>query len=248
MTNQKETICGIHPVAQILRRRSRTVFTLFVEDAKITTRISQIIKLAKRQNIKILKKDKKALDRLSARANHQGAVAYVEPLNKLTLHEAILRDKKNKKSIWLAVDEITDPQNLGTMIRTAVSFGVNYIVLPQHRTAGITSVVSKAACGAMEDINIVEVSNLNWAILTLKEKGYWVYGTGLEGEPMQSIGYNAPCVLVIGSEGKGMRQLTGKNCDVIIKIEQTSKTQSLNAACASAVVLYDMFCKIKLEK
>jgi 23S rRNA (guanosine2251-2'-O)-methyltransferase len=134
------------------------------------------------------------------------------------------------------------------MIRSAVCFGVKYLVLPQHRAAGMTPSVFKAASGATEDINIVEVSNLNWALLTLKKNGYWVYGADLSGAPLGRVSYNMPCVLVIGSEGKGIRLQTKKHCDQLVCIPQTAKAQSLNAACAASVVLYDIFSKIKLGK
>lgn len=243
MTNQKDIVCGVHPVIEILRRRNRTIITLFVQEGKLNPNIAQVVKLAKRQNIKINRKERKDLDRLSGKNVHQGVVAFAEPLSALTLKDAIALNK-TKKSVWLAVDEITDPQNLGTIIRSAVCFGVKFIILPAHRTAGISPSVYKSACGAMENINIVSVSNLNWAILNLKENGYWIYGADLKGKPMDSISYNAPAVLIIGSEDKGLRYKTRRHCDELITISQTSKIRSLNASCAASIVLYDMYCKI----
>ncbi|HUT86337.1 MAG TPA: 23S rRNA (guanosine(2251)-2'-O)-methyltransferase RlmB [Elusimicrobiales bacterium] len=248
MSNQKDVICGIHPVTHILVKRSRSVFTLFVDEGKTNPKVSRVVKLAKRQKIKVLRKTTRDLDRLSSNSNHQGVVAYVEPINKLTLHEAISLDKNKKKSMWLAVDEITDPQNLGAMIRTAVSLDVKYIALSHHRTSGITPSVFKSASGALEDINIVEVSNLNWALLTLKENGYWIYGADAKGQHIGKTNYNTPSVLVIGSEGKGIRPQTKKHCDELVSIPQNSKVESLNAACAASIILYDMFSKIKAQK
>lgn len=246
MSSRKDIICGVHPVTQVLLSPKRSVSMIFVDSEKRTPSVLRIIKLAKKRNIKINYSERRELDRLSGRNIHQGVVAFAELLKILTLHEAISSDK-NKKSIWLAIDEITDPQNLGTMIRSAVCFGVEFLILPAHRSVGITPSVYKAASGAIESMNIVGVSNLNWAILTLKEKGYWVYGADAKGTPINKVSYNSPTVLIIGSEGSGIRQQTLKHCDELVRIPQTNKLQSLNAACAASVVLYDMYSKMRLK-
>jgi 23S rRNA (guanosine2251-2'-O)-methyltransferase len=244
---KKDIVCGVHPVTEVLLSSKRAVFMVFVDTEKSTPAISRIIKLAKRRNIKINRTDRRDLDRLSGANVHQGVVAFVEPLTILSLHQAVKADR-GKSSVWLAVDEITDPQNLGTMIRSAVCFGVEFLVLAAHRTAAITPAVYKAASGAMENIKIVGVSNLNWAILTLKEKGYWIYGADVKGELLTDVSYNIPAVLIIGAEGSGLRHQTRRHCDELVKIPQTNTLQSLNAACAASVVLYDIYCKMKLKR
>jgi 23S rRNA (guanosine2251-2'-O)-methyltransferase len=244
MITQKDIICGTRPVLEVLQKKSRSVLGLFLEEGKTSENIARIAKLAKRQHIKIIRKESRDLSQLSGNNIHQGVVAFVEPLSVLTLHQAIAADK-NKKSLWLAVDEITDPQNFGSMVRSAVCFGVEFVILPRHRTVRITPSVYKSACGAMENINIVGVSNLNWAILTLREKGYWIYGSDTKGTALNEISYNLPAVLIIGAEDKGLRHQTRRHCDEVVSILQSAKIQSLNAACAASVILHDMYSKIK---
>ena len=175
MNDNLDMIYGIHPVMEALRSKKRNVTQLYVSDSKAGHRaVEEIIRLAKRQNVKIDRIDNKTLDRLTRNANHQGVMAKVQPIKLMKLSTALYESDGNKKDLWLAVDEMTDPQNLGAIIRSAACLGFSTIILPQRRTVGITPAVYKVACGAIENINIVEVSNLSAALNDLKEEGFWL--------------------------------------------------------------------------
>ena len=123
--------------------------------------------------------------------------------------------------------------------------GVSTIILPNRRTVGITPAVYKVACGAIENINIVEVANLSAALNDLKEEGFWVYGADMAGKPITKMQYASPAVLVIGSEGFGIREKTAENCDEIISIPQKGGVESLNASAAASIIMYDMMAKVQ---
>ncbi|HJD20065.1 MAG TPA: 23S rRNA (guanosine(2251)-2'-O)-methyltransferase RlmB, partial [Candidatus Avelusimicrobium excrementipullorum] len=187
-------------------------------------------------------------DRLTKGGNHQGVLAKAQPVRLMKLSTALYESDGNKKDLWLAVDEMTDPQNLGAIIRSAACLGFSTIILPQRRTVGLTPAVYKVACGAVERVNIVEVSNLSNALLDLKEEGFWVYGADMDGQPITQTDYASPAVLVIGSEGTGIREKTAENCDQIISIPQKGGVESLNASAAAGIIMYDMFSKVQLKK
>ena len=182
MNDNLDMIYGIHPVMEALKSKKRNVTQLYVSDSKAGHRaVEEIIRLAKRANARIDRIDNKTLDRLTRNANHQGIMAKVQPIKLMKLSNAMYEADGKKKDLWLAVDEMTDPQNLGAIIRSAACLGFSTIILPQRRTVGITPAVYKVACGAIENINIVEVANLSAALTDLKEEGFWVYGADMDG-------------------------------------------------------------------
>ena len=234
---------------EALKSKKRNVVQLYVADNKAGHRaVEEIIRLAKRNNVKIDRMDVKMMDRLTKGGNHQGVLAKAQPVRLMKLSTALYESDGNKKDLWLAVDEMTDPQNLGAIIRSAACLGFSTIILPQRRTVGLTPAVYKVACGAVERVNIVEVSNLSNALLDLKEEGFWVYGADMDGQPITQTDYASPAVLVIGSEGTGIREKTAENCDQIISIPQKGGVESLNASAAAGIIMYDMFSKVQLKK
>ncbi len=249
MNEPLDIIYGIHPVMEALRSKKRNVTQLFVTDGKAGHRqVEEIIRLAKRNNVKVDRIEPRVLDKLTHGANHQGVLAKIQPVKLMKLSTALYESDGNKKDLWLAVDEMTDPQNLGAIIRSAACLGFSTIILPQRRTVGITPAVYRVACGAIENINIVEVANLNTALIDLKEEGFWVYGADMEGQPITETDYASPAVLVIGSEGFGIREKTAENCDQIISIPQKGGVESLNASAAASIIMYDMMAKVQLKK
>lgn len=249
MNTNLDMIYGIHPIEEALRSKKRNVTQLYVSDTKAGHRaVEDIIRLAKRANVKIDRIDNKTLDRLTQNANHQGVMAKVQPIKLMKLSSAIYASNENKKDLWLAVDEMTDPQNLGAIIRSAACLGFSTIILPNRRTVGITPAVYRVACGAIENINIVEVANLSAALTDLKEEGFWIYGADMAGKSITEMDYASPAVLVIGSEGFGIREKTAENCDEIISIPQRGGVESLNASAAASIIMYDMMAKIQIKK
>lgn len=250
MQDNLDMIYGIHSVMEALKSKKRNVTQIYVSDSKAGHRaVEDIIRLAKRSNVRIDRIDNKTLDRLTHNANHQGIMAKVQPIKLMKLSNAIYEADGKKDELWLAVDEMTDPQNLGAIIRSASCLGFSTIILPQRRTVGITPAVYKVACGAIENINIVEVANLSAALIDLKEEGFWIYGADMAGKPIHKTEYASPAVLVIGSEGFGIREKTAENCDEVISIEQQLKgsVDSLNAAAAASILMYDMMRKVKIK-
>lgn len=250
MQDNLDMIYGIHPVMEALRSKKRNVTQLYVSDSKAGHRaVEDIIRLAKRANVRIDRIDNKTLDRLTHNANHQGILAKIQPIQLMKLSTAIYDSDGKKDDLWLAVDEMTDPQNLGAIIRSAACLGFSTIILPNRRTVGITPAVYKVACGAIENVKIVEVANLSAALNDLKEEGFWIYGADMAGTPIHKVQYNSPAVLVIGSEGFGIREKTAENCDEVVSIEQKKigSVDSLNASAAASILMYDMMRKIKLK-
>lgn len=249
MSENLDILYGIHAVMEALKSKKRNMVQLYVADNKAGHRaVEEIIRLAKRNNVKIDRMDVKMMDRLTKGGNHQGVLAKAQPVRLMKLSTALYESDGNKKDLWLAVDEMTDPQNLGAIIRSAACLGFSTIILPQRRTVGLTPAVYKVACGAVERVNIVEVSNLSNALLDLKEEGFWVYGADMDGQPITQTDYASPAVLVIGSEGTGIREKTAENCDQIISIPQKGGVESLNASAAAGIIMYDMFSKVQLKK
>lgn len=248
MPETTDMIYGIHPVMEALKSKKRNVTQLYVSDNKAGHRqVEEIIRLAKRQNVKIDRIELKVLEKLTKGANHQGVMAKIQPVKLMKLSTAIYEADGKKNDLWLAVDEMTDPQNLGAIIRSAACLGFSTIILPQRRTVGITPAVYKVACGAIENINLVEVANLNAALNDLKEEGFWIYGADMDGKPINKMDYASPAVLVIGSEGFGIREKTAETCDEIISIPQQGGVESLNASAAASIIMYDMRAKIQLK-
>jgi 23S rRNA (guanosine2251-2'-O)-methyltransferase len=203
-----------------------------------------LIAQAKANGTVIDEVDSQRLGYLATGGNHQGIVAQVAPHDYLELEELIERAKAaTDRPVIVVLDGITDPQNLGSIVRSAEALGVQGVVIPQRRAVGITSTVLKVAAGALEHLPIARVVNLSRAIEQLKEAGFWVYGTTAEAE---SAIYNVdfterrPIALAIGSEGEGLSLLTQKGCDHLVSIPLTGKTPSLNAANAAAMCLYEI--------
>lgn len=191
--------------------------------------------------------DSRRLSQLTQGANHQGVVAQVAPYLYWELNELIDRAKAASESPIIVIgDGIEDPHNLGAIIRTAEAMGVQGIIIPQRRATGITSTVMKVAAGALENMAIARVVNLNQAIVTLKEAGFWIYGTTASSSKLlHKTDFSGAVGLVVGSEGKGLSQLTMRSCDELVAIPLKGKTPSLNASVATAIALYEI-CRQRL--
>jgi 23S rRNA (guanosine2251-2'-O)-methyltransferase len=239
-----EYVYGIHPVIQILSSGRRQVWQLFVDKTRKGKQMEELARIASKRGIGLTKVDGDEITRLVPRdANHQGVVLKTEKMSVMSLADAIDAEENPQNAVWLALDEVTDPQNLGAILRSAACLGVSTVVLPTRRTVGITAMVHKAACGALEHLRIAEVGNLNQAILQLRDKGFWIYGTDMGGTPLNKVSYAKPLLLVIGSEGTGIRQKTTEHCHEVLSIPQKGGVESLNAACACSIILYDIASK-----
>ncbi len=176
--------------------------------------------------------DKKALDNIE-NGNHQGIILDIEDYKYYSL------DKILDKDIIVILDHLEDPHNFGAIIRTCEAAGITSIIIPKDRSIKVNATVMKTSVGTLEDVNICMVTNLVNAIKTLKENGFWIIGTDMEGTNYKKIDYQGKIAIVIGNEGKGLSRLTKENCDFIAKIPMYGKVNSLNASVAAALVIYE---------
>jgi 23S rRNA (guanosine2251-2'-O)-methyltransferase len=233
-------IIGQHAVIEALRNPKRKVLRVFLtEESK-----KNIHKKSPNKNllndVKVYFKTKKELDKYSTKENlqHQGYVAEVDHIQKPILKEYI----KEKNNITLVcLDGVTDPRNIGSLIRSAASFNIDGVIIKERNFPCESKLMYKAASGAIEYINIFEVSNINSTLKNLKEKNFWVYGFDGEGkEDFTDIEWKGNNILLFGSEGSGMHKHTSKYADFLVKIEINEKIESLNISNSAAIVFHHL--------
>jgi 23S rRNA (guanosine2251-2'-O)-methyltransferase len=235
----KEWITGRNPVYELLRAKRRHVFRLLL--AKGIDRgghINDIIKLAQGRKLQIEEVPRNQIDSMGV--NHQGIAIQASAYPMAAMDEIIAEAGNRAESLFvLVLDEIQDPQNLGTLLRSAEAVGVHGVILPFRRTASVTPAVVSASSGAVEHLLITQV-NLAQAIEELKAKGAWVIGLegGAGSKPIEQVNLSGELVIVVGSEGSGMRPLTRKLCDHLVKLPMRGQIDSLNASVAGSVALY----------
>ena len=172
---------------------------------------------------------------------HQGVVAYAAPVEFKTLEDALKKAAaKGEAPFLLLLDELQDPQNLGALIRTADAAGVHGILLPKRRSCPLNAVVAKISAGAVEYVPVIQIGNIVQQLKDLKKQGFWVAGADMDGEPYTKANLTGPLVLVIGAEGKGLGRLVKENCDIIVSLPMQGGVNSLNAAAAGAVLMYEV--------
>lgn len=185
--------------------------------------------------------DRRKLDFMSETHSHQGVIA-VAALREYSTVEDILSiaAEKGEKPLIVVCDEISDPHNLGAIIRTAEAAGAHGIIIPKRRSAGVTAIVEKTSAGAVEHMAVARVANLNSALEKLKQEGVWIFGTAAEADTsLWQTDFKGAAAIVIGSEGEGMSRLISENCDFKVAIPMFGKVSSLNASAAAAVMLYE---------
>ena len=238
----KETIYSRNAVYETLIAHRRQPFSLEIaEGAQEKGRLGEIIQLAKERKIPFKRVTRGRLERL--KANHQGVALEVSDYPYADLTEIFeLADERSEPLFVLLLDSLNDPQNFGTLLRTAEVVGVHGVVIPLARTVGVTPAVVNASSGASEHL-LVAQSNLSQAITALKEAGAWVIGLegGGEAQDPGEVRLDGAIGLVVGSEGEGMRPLTAKSCDILMKLPMQGRIESLNAAVAGSVALYLMY-------
>ena len=233
---------GRHAVLAALKS-DRQINRLWVTDTIMGHgQFYPLIKEAKANGTIIDEVDSRRLSNLTQGGNHQGIAAQVAPYVYWDLEKLIDRAQQTRDPVIIIADGIEDPHNLGAIIRTAEALGVEGIVIPQRRAVGVTSTVMKVSAGALENMAIARVVNLNQAITKLKEAGFWIYGTTADTDNLlHQTNFSGSVGLVVGSEGKGLSQLTEKNCDQLVAIPLVGQTPSLNASVAAAIALYEVF-------
>ena len=181
-----------------------------------------------------------ALDRLAGGGHHQGVVAEVAAYDYATLDDLLdVAAERGEAPLLLLLDSLQDTQNLGSLIRTAEAVGAHGIVIPKHRSVGVTGAVVKASAGAIEHLKVAQVNGIASAIDELKDRGFWVAGLSADaGLQYDQHDYTTPTAIVVGAEGSGLSRLAASRCDVLVRIPSRGKVSSLNAAVAGSIVLY----------
>lgn len=236
-----DRIEGRNPVMEALRA-DREIDKILVQQGEKQGSILRIISLAKEKKIIVQEVAKQKLDMLSSTHNHQGIIAFAA-MHQYVDVEAILSKaaEKNEPPFIILADEMTDPYNLGSIIRTANAAGAHGVIIPKRRSVGLTAVVAKASAGAIEYVPVAKVTNLAQTIDNLKDQGIWIVGTDVDGQQnIYEANLKGAIGVVVGSEGKGMSRLTKEKCDFLVRIPMKGEIQSLNASVAGAIVMYEV--------
>lgn len=204
---------------------------------------NELLRLAETRRVRMTVLDKPLFD-VRFPGNTQGIVFEVEEYLTLTLEESLVRIRNVKNPLYVMLDGIEDPHNFGAIIRSAEAGGASGIIIPKNRNCGVTSTVVKVSCGAIEHLDIVEVTNLNQTIEKLKQSGFWIVGTDLQAEKRyDEIVADVPLCLIIGNEGKGVSRLVRENADYNVKIPMAGKTNSLNASVSAGILIFEILRK-----
>lgn len=231
---------GRNPVIEALKS-GRAIDVLFIQRGQVEGSIRQIIAKAREKNILIKEVDKAKLDRISVTKRHQGVIASAAMYKYYDLDELLqIAKDKGEDPFIVILDEITDPQNLGSILRSCDGAGVHGVIIQKRRSAGLTPIVGKTSAGAVEYVPVSKVNNINQAILYLKDKGLWIAGAHTEGKPYYKTDLTGPLGLVIGSEGKGLSRLVKENCDYTVNIPMLGRISSLNAAVSAAILMFEI--------
>ncbi len=245
---REDLIEGRNAVIEVLRS-DRTIEQILVATGDVSGSINMILALAKEKKVVIKQVDRRKLDQLSQTGAHQGVIAQITPYKYCDVDDIIkYAEEKGEPPFIVILDEIEDPHNFGSIIRTAETCGVHGIIIPKRRNVGLTPAVYKASVGAVEHMKIAKVTNINSTIDMLKEKGIWIYGADMEGKSYcYDVDFRGAVALIIGSEGKGILKLTKNKCDVLVKIPMVGNISSLNASVAGGILMYEIL-KQKFKK
>ena len=231
-------LCGRNPIREALRA-GRTVEKLLAANGDLSGSAREIIQMAREAGAVVQMVDRSRLDAIYP--SHQGLIAYVSPIEYSTVEKMLaIAQERGEEPFLILLDGITDPHNLGAIIRTAECVGAHGVIVPERRSAGLTPAAAKAAAGALNHMPIARVTNLNRTIDELKEKGVWIIGAAMDGESAFTCDLTGPAALVIGSEGDGISRLTMEKCDRRVSLPMKGHLDSLNASVAAGVLMYEI--------
>ena len=231
---------GRNAVTEALRAGT-PIDKIFIARGETDKTLGHIASTARAAGVVVVEADRRKLDYMSATKAHQGVIALAAVREYASVEDILSAARERGEAPLLVVcDEISDPHNLGAIIRTAECVGAHGVIIPKRRSAGLTAVVDKASAGALEHMAIARVPNLVAAIETLKKNGLWIYGTAAEGSnELWKTDLTGPACIVIGSEGSGISRLVREKCDFLVSIPLHGQISSLNASAAAAVLLYE---------
>lgn len=235
-------IGGRNPVLEALRA-NHPINKIWIAEQSNRSTLRELLQLAKAKGVVIQFVPRKKLDQLAQGVAHQGVLASLSAYPYAELETLFDRAKEREEApFFLLLDQVEDPHNLGSIMRTAEAAGVHGIIIPKHRAVGLTAAVAKASAGAIEYMPVVRVTNMVRTMEELKERGLWILGTDAQAsQDYREADYALPLAVVIGSEGKGISRLVLEQCDFCVRIPLRGKVNSLNASVAAALLIYEVF-------
>ena len=231
---------GRNAVIEALRAGA-TIDKIFIQKGETDKTLGHIASTARAAGVVVVDADKRKLDFMSRTHAHQGVIALTSVREYVSVEDILnIAREKGEKPLIVVCDEISDPHNLGAILRTAECAGAHGVIIPKRRSAGLTAIVGKTSAGAVSYMPVARVSNLPATLEELKKKGVWVYGTAAEGTTsLYDADLKGPAAIVIGSEGSGMGRLVREKCDFLVSIPMKGHISSLNASAAAAILLYE---------
>ncbi|MCL5292191.1 MAG: 23S rRNA (guanosine(2251)-2'-O)-methyltransferase RlmB [Actinobacteria bacterium] len=237
-------VAGRRGVLELLNGERPVKKIILAKGLKPHPVVGEIGALAQAKGVEVTRVERRTIDDLTGGGVHQGVVALVEPYRFAELPDVLAGLKGVEEALLLALDGITDPHNVGALIRTAEATGVTAVILPKRRSAPISTTVYKASAGAVEHIRITRVGNLVSALEEVKRAGFWVYGADAKAElTLFQADLGRKALLVLGSEGEGLSRLVREKCDLLVRIPMMGKVSSLNVSVAGALLMYEVFRK-----
>jgi len=233
-------IIGRNPVAEAIKA-GREIDKIIVKKGEYEGSLVAVIKRAKSLKIPVIEADKAKLDALSEGKNHQGVIAFVAAHTYTDVKDMIKSAKEKSSSPFIIIlDKITDPHNLGSILRTANCAGADGVIIPKRGSVGLSETVAKTSAGALEYTPVAKVTNIAETVELLKKEGFWVAGAEADGELMYKTDLTGAIALVIGSEGEGISRLVKEKCDFLCKIPMYGDINSLNASVAAGIMMYEI--------
>ncbi|HAS74580.1 MAG TPA: 23S rRNA (guanosine(2251)-2'-O)-methyltransferase RlmB [Clostridiales bacterium UBA8960] len=236
----EDIIYGKNPVIEALQSGREINKIVFFEGSK-DKNMQKIIELAKAKKIVMQFSDRRMMDKMTDGENHQGVIAYVSPYEYYELEDLLkIAKEKDEPPFLIICDEITDPHNLGSIIRTANAVGAHGVIIPKRRSAAVNQTVVKTSCGAVEYVPVARVTNITQTIKQLKEAGVWIVGTDMGAPLYFESNLTGSIAVVIGNEGDGISRLVKESCDFMVSLPMLGVVSSLNASVAAGVVMYEV--------
>lgn len=239
--DREDLIEGRNAVTEALRA-GRSIDKIYIAKGEVDKTLGHIASKARDLGIVVVEADRRKLDAMSVTHAHQGVVAMAAVKEYCSVDDILaIAAERGEAPFVILCDEISDPHNLGAILRTAECVGAHGVIIPKRRSAGLTSIVDKTSAGAAEHMAVARVPNLPAAIKDLKDKGLWIYGTAADAQSdLWHTDFTGPVCIVIGSEGDGMGRLVTEQCDFLVRIPMRGKVNSLNASAAASVLMYEV--------
>ena len=240
-TNEQDIIAGRNSVREAILSGRRVNKLLLAKNLKESA-AQEFIGLAKERGLLWQMVEREKLYEIAAELNHQGVVAFVSPVPYYTVEDILAEAQAKQEPPFLILpDELTDPHNLGAILRTAEAAGAHGILIPKRRSVPLNATVAKTSSGAVEYVKVARIGNISQTLQELKKQGLWVVGADMDGnQNFWEADLTVPLVLVIGSEGKGLSPLTLKNCDMVLRLPMRGRINSLNAGAAASIFIYEI--------